>query len=132
MNDIQLNEGQSATADSSRRDFLKKAAIVAWSAPVIMTVTANRASAFHAGTCHTSGQACQSTVTTPRKGCCATNTAGAPQTCCTTGTTGQGTPAGRNNTCGSALLASCQNNNDCCSGNCLNPGGGAPKTCAAA
>lgn len=125
MTDIQVRELPlaDAAADSSRRDFLKKAAIVAWSAPVIMTVTANRASAFHNGTCHASGEACDNNVTTARKGCCASNTRGGvntAQVCCSTTTapTTKTNNPDRRNTCGSAQGALCTTNADCCSNNC--------------
>ena len=117
------------SADSSRRDFLKKAAVVAWSAPVIMTVTAQRASANHLpGTCRHSGVACNTSTTTyPTNPCCAT--AGPPQptgatlVCCTTGpNTGKcGTPSHVGN--GPSLPANmCTVSSQCCSGKCVKQG----------
>jgi hypothetical protein len=40
-NDVSIND------EIQRRDFIKKAAVIAWSAPVIMTLSANRAEAHH-------------------------------------------------------------------------------------
>lgn len=118
--ETEISMGNDA-ADASRREFLKKAAIVAWSAPVIMTVTANRASASHLGPapCAHTGAACTATLTTPLRTCCAT--AASPSTsqlvCCPTGTANAGKcgVASGNSNLG---LNNCGSRADCCSGDC--------------
>lgn len=125
MSDIQIRESGTA-ADDSRRSFLKKAAIVAWSAPVIMTVTSNKARAAHG--CIHFGQNCTQGPTTGPLGCCtpvATLVTGGGQNgasvvCCVTGA---GTSPGNNNKCKTPngtnpVLNGCTGNSDCCSNKC--------------
>lgn len=93
--------------DSSRRDFLRRAAVVAWSAPVIMTVTANRALAAHG--CIHAGATCTPSLTTPLAGCCAVDQQGRSQVCCAA------TSVTNPNKCARATGQPCTNSNQCCS-----------------
>ena len=92
-----------------RRRFLRRAGTVAWSTPVIMTVLASRAGAQ---TCLGLGVACSLTSPPP---CCE------PNLCCPTGTVNAGS-------CRRLTGVPCNNDNQCCSGDC--PGTGSGRTCA--
>jgi hypothetical protein len=62
------------TAESSRRAFLRKAAVVAWSTPMIVSLTADKAWALHtSGSCQPMGGACNIALTTPQGHCCTTS-----------------------------------------------------------
>ena len=112
----ETNLGASA---SSRRAFLKKAAMVAWSTPVIMTVTANRAWANHPGGevpggCHKAGQKCDSSSITPGQGaasCCPTDAEGGTLVCCAAGTANA-------DKCLRPTGEPCTSSGQCCSNRC--------------
>lgn len=105
---IEEPETSVGRTDSSRRDFLKRAAVVAWSAPVIMTVTANRALANHPDGCIHSGATCTPSLTTPLAGCCALDPQGRSQVCCAA------TSLANPNKCARATGQACSNANQCC------------------
>lgn len=94
-------------ADSSRRDFLKKAVIASWSVPLIVSITANRAMAATADVCLGAGSGCTPSLTTPRSTCCAQDSEGDDQICCASGTTNQ-------TTCRKAPTEPCDADSDCC------------------
>lgn len=112
--EMQIQDSAAASAtDDSRRAFLKKAVIAGWAAPMIVSVTASRALANHAGACHQSTEACDSLSTTPEMGqasCCS------PLVCCPT-------PSPFVDTCRGTTGATCSGANAagnamCCSNNC--------------
>ena len=114
MTETQVKGDTIASASDSRRDFLKKAAVVAWSTPVVMTVTANRAWATHAGCVHV-GEACTTATSPQAGGCCLKNTVNGNVGCCTTVVGALSARVGR---CYSPIGQACANNNECCSGRC--------------
>lgn len=123
MSDIKVQETGTA-ADESRRTFLKKAAIVAWSAPVIMTVTSNKARAAHG--CIHFGQTCTQGQTTGPLGCCTPVATlvtgggkdGAAVVCCGTGSSPANVNKCKTPTGANTITNGCNANADCCSNKC--------------
>ena len=95
---------------TSRRNFLKRAAVAAGTAPFIVTVVASRAGATHEGPCHARQSTCANSLTSPVNQCCASDNFG-EMVCCAVGL--------KAGTCNGGAGASCSNNAQCCNSSCF-------------
>ena len=98
------------SSHTSRRNFLKRAAVTAGTAPFIVTTLASRAGATHAGPCHARMTACTNSLTSPVNQCCASDSNGT-MVCCVGGL--------KNGTCNGGAGATCDNNAHCCNSSCI-------------